>query len=63
MPVGLEPVAVAARTDAEVWVVNLLSDSVSIVDVASRPPPASAATVWFQVAGPIESTITSALIG
>ena len=29
--VGLEPVAVAARTDREVWVVNHLSDSVSIV--------------------------------
>jgi DNA-binding beta-propeller fold protein YncE len=31
--VGLEPVAVAARTDSEVWVVNHLSDSVSIVKV------------------------------
>ena len=30
---GLEPVAVAARSNAEVWVVNHLSDSVSIVDV------------------------------
>jgi YVTN family beta-propeller protein len=38
VPVGLEPVAVAARSDAEVWVVNHLSDSVSIVDVASSPP-------------------------
>jgi len=36
--VGLEPVAVAARTDAEVWVVNHLSDSISIVDVAASPP-------------------------
>ncbi|HKC52155.1 MAG TPA: hypothetical protein VKF60_15280 [Myxococcota bacterium] len=36
VPVGLEPVAVAARTNGEVWVVNHLSDSVSIVDVASR---------------------------
>ena len=33
VPVGLEPVAVAARTNTEVWVVNHLSDSVSIVDV------------------------------
>src|SRR5262245_6288539 len=33
VPVGLEPVAVAARTDDEVWVVNHLSDSISIVDV------------------------------
>jgi len=31
IPVGLEPVAVAARTDREVWVVNHLSDSVSVV--------------------------------
>jgi DNA-binding beta-propeller fold protein YncE len=29
--VGLEPVAVAARSDLEVWVVNHLSDSVSVV--------------------------------
>ena len=36
--VGLEPVAVAARSNSEVWVVNHLSDSVSIVDVASSPP-------------------------
>src|SRR2546422_252300 len=36
--VGLEPVAVAARTNGEVWVVNHLSDSVSIVDVSSSPP-------------------------
>ena len=38
VPVGLEPVAVAARNDGEVWVVNHLSDSVSIVDVAASPP-------------------------
>ena len=31
VPVGLEPVAVAARGDDEVWVVNHLSDSVSVV--------------------------------
>src|SRR5689334_2624146 len=36
--VGLEPVAVAARTDGEVWVVNHLSDSVSVVDVSTSPP-------------------------
>jgi len=35
--VGLEPVAVAVRSDEEVWVVNHLSDSVSIVDVGSSP--------------------------
>ncbi len=33
IPVGLEPVAVAARNDHEVWVVNHLSDSVSVVKV------------------------------
>ena len=38
VPVGLEPVAVAARNDDEVWVVNHLSDSISIVDVVSAPP-------------------------
>ncbi len=32
--VGLEPVAIAARSNGEVWVVNHLSDSVSIVDVS-----------------------------
>ena len=37
--VGLEPVAVAARTPNEVWVVNHLSDSVSIVDVSSPARP------------------------
>lgn len=31
VPVGLEPVAVAARGNEEVWVVNHLSDSVSVV--------------------------------
>ncbi len=34
VPVGLEPVAVAARNNGEVWVVNHLSDSVSVVDVS-----------------------------
>ena len=33
VPVGMEPVAVAARSASEVWVVNHLSDSVSIVDI------------------------------
>ncbi len=31
--VGLEPVAVAARSDSEAWVVNQLSDDVSIVNL------------------------------
>jgi YVTN family beta-propeller protein len=34
VPVGMEPTAVAARNDDEVWVVNFLSDSVSVVDVS-----------------------------
>ena len=38
VPVGLEPVAVAVHTNSEVWVVNHLSDSVSIVDVGSTVP-------------------------
>jgi DNA-binding beta-propeller fold protein YncE len=33
VPVGLEPVAVAARTNTEVWVVNHLSDSVSVLAI------------------------------
>ena len=37
VPVGLEPVAVAPRTNTEVWVTNLLSDSVSIVSLAGTP--------------------------
>ena len=36
--VGLEPVAVALRNDNEVWVVNYLSDSITIVDVSLMPP-------------------------
>jgi DNA-binding beta-propeller fold protein YncE len=39
VPVGLEPVAVAERREGEVWVVNHLSDSVSVVD-ARRPEAA-----------------------
>jgi YVTN family beta-propeller protein len=38
VPVGLEPIAVAARSNTEVWVVNHLSDSVSIVDIGTSPP-------------------------
>ncbi len=36
VPVGLEPVAVAARSDTEVWVVNHLSDSVSVLKLNRR---------------------------
>ncbi len=41
VPVGLEPVAVATRMnglDLEAWVVNHLSDSVSIVNASASPP-------------------------
>ena len=38
VPVGVEPVAVAVRDAAQVWVVNHLSDSVSIVDVSGASP-------------------------
>jgi DNA-binding beta-propeller fold protein YncE len=37
--VGLEPVAVAARSNSEVWVVNHLSDSVSVVQVGHGGTP------------------------
>jgi len=48
VPVGLEPIAVAARTNTEVWVVNHLSDSVSIVDVTT---PATARVVRTLLVG------------
>jgi YVTN family beta-propeller protein len=35
IPVGLEPVSVAARNNREAWVVNWMSDSVSIVDLTT----------------------------
>jgi hypothetical protein len=38
VPVGLEPVAVAARSNTEVWVVNHLSDSVSVVSLSGAVP-------------------------
>ncbi|MDX2169456.1 MAG: hypothetical protein SF182_20475 [Deltaproteobacteria bacterium] len=38
VPVGLEPVAVATRGSGEAWVVNQLSDSVSVVDLSADPP-------------------------
>jgi YVTN family beta-propeller protein len=37
VPVGMEPVAVAARNNTEVWVVNHLSDSVSVVTLTGTP--------------------------
>jgi len=37
VPVGMEPVAVAVAPDGRAWVVNHLSDSISIVDLAATP--------------------------
>jgi DNA-binding beta-propeller fold protein YncE len=39
--VGIDPVAVAVRSATEVWVVNQVSDSISIVDVSTTPPHVS----------------------
>jgi len=36
IPVGLDPVSVRARTATEVWVVNAVSDTISIVDLSER---------------------------
>ena len=41
VPVGLEPVAVAVAPDDRVWVVNHLSDNISIVNVAAAEPVVS----------------------
>ncbi|MFK8080800.1 MAG: YncE family protein [Granulosicoccus sp.] len=38
VPVGMEPVAVALFGDEQAWVVNHLSDSISIVDLVVQPP-------------------------
>jgi len=37
VPVGMEPVAVAIAPDGKLWVVNHLSDSISVVDVSVSP--------------------------
>ena len=44
LPVGLDPISVRFRTDGEAWVVNRISDSVSVVDVAARRVRATLAT-------------------
>ncbi|WP_309386484.1 cytochrome c peroxidase [Cerasicoccus frondis] len=41
IPVGLEPVSIAVRNNDEVWVVNELSDSISIVSLSARSTVAS----------------------
>ncbi|MCP3906077.1 MAG: hypothetical protein GY715_20840 [Planctomycetes bacterium] len=35
IPVGLDPISVRARTNGEAWVVNKISDSISVVDLAA----------------------------
>jgi len=45
VPVGLEPIAVAEDPDGRVWVVNHLSDSVSVVDVSAAIPQV-VQTLW-----------------
>ncbi|RYD66217.1 MAG: hypothetical protein EOP83_05565, partial [Verrucomicrobiaceae bacterium] len=53
IPVGLEPVTVRARTANEAWVVNEVSDSISVIDLARRtvvctlPVPDEPADVAF----------------
>nr|MBX2882072.1 hypothetical protein [Granulosicoccus sp.] len=42
VPVGMEPVAVALHGDTEAWVVNHLSDSISIVNLETTLPHVSA---------------------
>ncbi len=44
IPVGLDPVSVRARTSNEVWVVNHISDSVSVVDLATMSVTATLLT-------------------
>ncbi len=57
IPVGIEPVSVAPRTNDEVWVVNQVSDSVSVVSVsqgivvATIPVKDEPADVIFDAAG------------
>ena len=45
VPVGLEPVALAQTGDGLIWVVNHISDSISLVDIA-RPIPEVVRTLY-----------------
>src|ERR1700677_4482750 len=66
VPVGLEPVAVAARTNAEVWVTNQLSDSVSVVTLTGTPHVAQTLIVGDEprdivfAGNPVRAFITTA---
>ena len=44
IPVGLDPVSVRARTSTQAWVVNQVSDSVSVVDLVAGRVIATLAT-------------------
>ncbi len=44
IPVGLDPVSVRARSNSQAWVVNHLSDSISLVDLASGQVESTLAT-------------------
>jgi YVTN family beta-propeller protein len=44
VPVGLDPVSVRARDNREVWVVNHVSDSISVIDLGRRSVVATIAT-------------------
>ena len=44
IPVGLDPVSVRARTNQEIWVANQVSDTVSVIDSATRNVKATLAT-------------------
>lgn len=44
IPVGLDPVSVRARNNNEAWVVNQLSDTISVVDLVNQRVRASLAT-------------------
>src|SRR6185295_3533980 len=45
VPVGLDPVSVRYRTAGEVWVVNHISDSISVVNVTTRQVVATLRTL------------------
>jgi DNA-binding beta-propeller fold protein YncE len=61
VPVGLEPVAVAALDDRVAWVVNHLSDSVSIVElddaVATYDPEGGRSSLGGPVIGRVAQTL------
>ena len=65
VPVGLDPVSVRARSDGEAWVVNEISDSISVVSLVSGNVIATLSTedepadVIFTSAGGTEKAFVS----